>query len=66
MKLSSATIIASSLTMDSPAFVMIEGTTCHVLSLSVDRAMPLSLGSAEKVAQTEVPLIANELTTFAS
>jgi hypothetical protein len=64
MKLSSATMIASSLTMDSPASVMMEGTTCQVFPLSVDRAMPLSLGSAKKNAQTALPLIARELTTF--
>src|SRR6266550_1294863 len=61
MKLSSATMIALSLTMDSPASVMMEGTTCHVLPLSVERATPLSLGSAKKNAQTTLPLIAKEL-----
>ena len=55
---------ALSLTMDSPAFVMMEGTTCHVLPLSVDRATPLSFGSAEKNAQTTPPLIAREFTMF--
>ena len=64
MKLSSATMIASSLTMASPAFVMMEGTTCQVFPLSVDRAMPLLFRSAAKVAQTEVPLITREWTTF--
>jgi hypothetical protein len=43
---------------------MMEGTTCQVFPLSVDRAMPLSLGSAANVAQTEVPLITNEWATF--
>ena len=57
-------MIALSLTMDSPAFVMMEGTTCQVFPLSVDRAMPLSLGSAANVAQTEASLIAKEWTTF--
>jgi hypothetical protein len=60
MKLSSATMIALSLTIDSPAFVMMEGTTCHVFPLSLDRAIPLLFGSAANVAQTEAPLIAKE------
>src|SRR5215208_3297002 len=64
MKLSSATMIALSLTMALPAFVMMEGTTCQVFPLSVDRAIPLSLGSASKNAQTEESLIAKELTTL--
>src|SRR5262245_32732551 len=64
MKLSSATMIALSLTMDSPAFVMMEGTTCQVFPLSVDRATPLSFGSAEKNAQTTPPLSASEFTMF--
>ena len=64
MKLSSATMIALSLTMASPAFVMIEGTTCQVFPLSVDRARPLFFGSAANVAQTEPSLITKEWTTF--
>src|SRR4029450_9738265 len=64
MKLSSATIIALSLTTDSPAFVMMEGTICQVFPLSVDRATPLSFGSAEKNAQTTFPLSAREFTIF--
>src|SRR5689334_153523 len=64
MKLSSATMIALSLTMDSPASVMIEGITCHVFPLSVDRATPLSFGRAKKNAQRALPLIANELIIF--
>src|SRR5437588_3820799 len=50
MKLSSATMIALSLTKDSPASCIGEGTICQVLPLSVDRAMPLLLGSAPKAA----------------
>src|SRR5438067_13934531 len=61
MKLSSATMIALSLTMDSPASVMMEGTTCQVYPLSVDRATPLLFGSAKKTAQPTIPLIAKEL-----
>src|SRR6266480_4860693 len=64
MKLSSATMIALSLTMDSPASVMMEGTTCHVFPLSLDRATPLLLGRAPKNAQTVLPLIAREFTMF--
>src|SRR6266536_5743898 len=41
MKLSSATMIALSLTNISPPFSMGEGTTCHVFPLSVDRHTPL-------------------------
>src|ERR1051325_304963 len=64
MKLSSATIIALSLTIDFPASVMIDGTTCHVFPLSVDRAVPLSFGRAKKNAQTVLPLMAKELIIF--
>ena len=41
MKLSSATMIALSLTIIFPPFSMGDDTTCHVLPLSVDRHMPL-------------------------
>src|SRR4051812_45305842 len=64
MKLSSATMIALSLTRDSPASVMMEGTTCQVFPLSVERAMPLLFGRAKKNAQTLPPFIAKEFTTF--
>src|SRR5438477_11858219 len=41
MKLSSATMIALSLTIILPPFSMGDDTPCHVLPLSVDRHMPL-------------------------
>src|SRR6266516_7910431 len=41
MKLSSATMIALSLTIIFPPFSMGDDTTCHVLPLSVDRHTPL-------------------------